>query len=102
MKARRSWIEMNVAPWPHCFRGWPPDDVCPSSFPWHPADLHPDFCSPPPTGGAYLFYWNGWTALITTVRDFYFADQIMMFDEMLELIDSRFGLKVKVDRVYVD
>jgi hypothetical protein len=98
MKARRTWIEMNVAPWPHCFRGIPCPLARPSSWNFDGIDLS----VPSSTGGARLEYRNGWTAVIFWNHDLYFADQIMLFDEMLELIDSRFGLKVKVNRVYVD
>lgn len=74
---------------PLCFCGCPEPHVRPSSFPF--ADI--EFMHPSQHHTAFLHYLNGWTALVFWNTDTYFADEILTFDAMIELLRERFNVK---------
>ena len=86
MKAKRSWDEVHLGPRPLLFAGW--DDLAqrPSTFRWEPIDFQP----PKVANAGKLYYRNGWTAVIFWNHGIYFADEILTFEDMLNLIEERF------------
>lgn len=79
------------------FEGWKDLDTRPSTFTWLPIDLE----APRERGTARLYYRVGWTAVILWDSRCYFADQILTFDGMIELIRSQLNGPL-VNRVYED
>ena len=51
-------------------------------------------------GKARLDYKNGWTVIVFWNSEVYFADEILTFDGMIELIRSRFDVRATVERQY--
>lgn len=78
---------MNMEAWPKCFDGWPREMVRPSSFPWSMTDV---FEPPKKQNTARLEYCEGWTVVIFWNHAVYFADAVITFDGMIELIRERF------------
>ena len=70
---------------PFCFCGWP--EIRPSSFSFQALD---EIQRPPQHGTARLYYRNGWTGVVLWNGELYFAEQILTFDDMIELARSRF------------
>lgn len=104
MKGRRTWEEMNVGERPLCFDRWPVPEVSPSTFKFEPED-EGLWAHSKDQGTARLFYRHGWTAVVFWNSDIYFTDEILTFDDMIDLIRSRFSkvyLSAPVTRDYVD
>lgn len=104
MKGRRSWEQMNIGERPICYDRWPALEIAPSTFKFEPEDERL-WAHPKDQGEARLFYRHGWTAIVYWNSDIYFADEILTFDGMIELIRSRFSkpyLSEPVTRDYVD
>ena len=93
---RRTWEDINLGPRPLCYRGFP-DGLVPSSFPFRGVKLN----KPLALGKARLDYKNGWTVVVFWNAAVYFADEILTFDGMMELIRSRFDVRATVERDYV-
>jgi hypothetical protein len=96
---RRTQDEMNLGPRPLCYDGFPDADFSPSSFPFRGVKLN----KPLALGKARLDYKNGWTVVVFWNAAVYFADEILTFDGMMELIRSRFDalhLRAPVERDY--
>lgn len=47
---------------------------------------------------ARLYYRAGWTALFLWDRTVYFVDELLLFDEIVELICARFGVRYELQR----
>jgi len=95
---RRTQDEIKLGPRPFCYSGFPDHDLTPSSFPFR--DM-PNV--PVARGMARLDYKAGWTAVVFWNAEVYFADEILLFDDMIELIRSRFDkfhLRAPVERDY--
>lgn len=75
--------EIYWKPRPLVFAGIPPESERPSTFGWVRGELKA------PVAGAALDYRNGWTALVFWNSKTYFADEILTFDGMMELIRER-------------
>lgn len=87
---------------PIVFHGWPGERQRPSSFRFERGHF--------PPGGrlqtAQLYWRLGWTALLFWNQEIYFADEMLTFDGMMELLRSRFPereyLRWPIEREYVD
>ena len=86
MRHKRSWEEMNCPQRPLIFEGWADLDKRPSTFKWEPMDFPPGLRE---IGTARIYYRVGWTALLLWDGAIYFADELFLFDEMIELLRSR-------------
>lgn len=86
MRDLRTRDEIDLGPRPLCYCGEPDTRRRPSSFSFS------NFDAPAPggRGTARLYYRLGWTAVIFWNSDSYFAEDILTFDGMIELIRSRF------------
>ena len=80
------------------YKGWGLNRV--STFQFQKFDL----CKPARIGTARMYYRVGWTAIIFWDAGVYFADGIYGFDEMINLVRSRFGLQwpLSITREYDD
>lgn len=97
MRPKRTWVEMNCPPRPLCFKGWVEYETgqMPSTFNWQPMDFPAGLRS---VATGRLYYRAGWTALFLSDGTIYFADELLLFEEMLELICARFGARYDVKR----
>lgn len=86
---------------PLCFDGFPVDRVRPSSFEFQSLPIL--FLSARPASGkARIYYRNGWTGIVLWNGQVYFAEQILTFDAMIELVRSRFNVQDPIEREYID
>ena len=70
------------------YRGSDEDKLTVSSFQFK-ADLD-DLETPSALGSGRLYYKNGWTGVILWDGESYFADGIYCFDEMIDLVRTRY------------
>ena len=105
MRQVKRWEQGDFsAPRPLLFAGWPRACERPSSK----LALSTLNIPEPPAGSltARLDYHNGWTVVVFSNADTYFADEILDFDGMMDLIRSRFPerfyMKAAITRDYVD
>jgi len=104
LRTLRSRDEIDLgSPRPLCYSGFPDDDLVPSSFPFRVPEMVLKLNRPVARGMARLDYKDGWTVVIFWNSEVYFADEILTFDGMIELIRSRFDkfhLRADVEREY--
>ncbi len=102
MRHVRTSEEVHYPKRPLCFCGWP-DDPRPFSFTFKSSD---ELQSPLGYRSARLYYRNGWTGVVLWNGEVYFAEQILTFDAMIELLRARFkenwSLQDPIWRDYVD
>ena len=101
MRRRRKWLEINCPPRPLCFAGFPSDVERPATFKWEPMD----FDAPKVARKARLYYRVGWSALLFWTGEIFFAEEILSFDALLELLRSRFdnsNLQMAITRDFID
>ena len=90
MRNLRSRDEMDLgSSRPLIYRGFAGADRRPSSFPWKGDDFQIMILQMK-RGTVRLDYRAGWTALVFWNAEVYFADEILTFDAMIDLIASRF------------
>lgn len=99
----RKWENGDFSsPRPLCFCGWPTAKERPHTFNFDRVD----FCWPREQLTARLYYRVGWTALVFWNGHTYFADEILTFEGMLELVRARFAanfyLQAEIKRDYVE
>lgn len=104
MRHVRKWEtgEMSGLQRPLCFCGEPPARERPSSFPFHSMTIDPGGR----LGKARIYYRLGWTAVVFWNSQTFFAEQILTFDGMIDLIRERFPekffLQAPIEREYVE